>query len=112
MTASRWIAAALLPLALLGGACSDGGPSDGLDEALDEVAQAHDSYFDEHGEYPDPLSLTEDTELESTLLTEWNVVVYQGGAYGYCIEGDDEDGTTWHQTSEAAEPAAGECPEG
>ena len=100
----------LLPaVVLILGACSGGsGPSDGLASALHEAAAAHDTYFAREGRYPDPL--TEDGGLAAASLEEWNGVVYYGAAYGYCIEGDDDDGTTWHLRRDDDDPSEGECP--
>ncbi|MFN2588503.1 MAG: hypothetical protein ABR613_10360 [Actinomycetota bacterium] len=97
------VVAALTAVTLPG--CS-GGPEDGLEGHLREVAAVHDEHYGEHGKYPRPSDLGEQIEREGE---RWNLVIYYGRPYGYCLEGDDEKGT-WHLQRDSDELEEGECP--
>lgn len=78
----------------------------GLVTALNEISDEYDAYYEDHQAYPDPFS-SDHPDMDQ--YERWNIVTYYGENYGYCIEGDDEQGT-WHLRRDATSPAEGECP--
>ncbi len=92
------------------GACSDDGPTSNLETVLSGIADAEDGYYEEHGGYTiDPDVLLTGASQEE--LEAMNIIIDIDERYGYCVEGEDDNGT-WHLAMGNEEPSKGECPEG
>jgi hypothetical protein len=92
---------------------------DELEGTLRQIAAGMDSHFADHAEYPRVFEFKNGFNVESDFveavgvsedaLEKWNVII-NFGAFGYCVEGDDDQGT-WDLARDDAEPARGDCPD-